>query len=168
VGGRVVMAPRETAPASAVVMKLLAAGRDTTVAELAGSAGLSESTVSKTLTALEAAGTAIRTPGGRDGARRLPDRWAARTKPRRAKPTTPTKRAAAATTKPRLGRGQLRDRVLAQLRTHTEPVGPSALARALDASSGAVGNALDRLVEMGLATRVGERPRRYRATAAKR
>lgn len=46
------------------------------VAELADTVGMGRSTVTKHLTALEAEERVTRTPGGRDGSRRLPDRWA--------------------------------------------------------------------------------------------
>jgi hypothetical protein len=48
-----------------------------TVADLAGAAGLSRSTVAKHLAALEVEGAAQRAPGGREGNRRLPDTWSA-------------------------------------------------------------------------------------------
>ncbi|RKS07050.1 regulatory ArsR family protein [Nocardiopsis sp. Huas11] len=47
-----------------------------TVTEIADAAGLGKSTLSKHLPALEKDGLARRTPGGRDGQRRLPDSWA--------------------------------------------------------------------------------------------
>lgn len=63
---------RDGRPAVEVVAQRL----DATVGEIAGRAGLGVSTVSKALAVLEAAGRAGRAPGGRDGGRRLPDRWA--------------------------------------------------------------------------------------------
>lgn len=48
---------------------------EATVTELAAQAGLGRSTVSGLLARLEHAGQAKRQEGGRDGARRLPDRW---------------------------------------------------------------------------------------------
>ena len=41
--------------------------------------------------------------------------------------------------------------------------GPTAIGRALGRSSGAVANALERLVTAGWAARTNDRPRRYRA-----
>jgi DNA-binding MarR family transcriptional regulator len=144
-----------------MVAESLAAAGSSTVRALASATGLGESTVARTLAALEAGGAASRTPGGRTRGRRLPDQWSS------ADPAAPaTARRAAPTANdstPRLRSGQLRERVLARLSAEADPVGPSRLARALGASSGAVGNALDRLVEQGLAERVGDRPRRYRA-----
>ncbi|MGH9081769.1 MAG: MarR family transcriptional regulator [Acidimicrobiales bacterium] len=57
------------------VLDALGARPGTTAAELADSLGLGQSTAAKHLAALEADGAARRQPGGREGARRLPDRW---------------------------------------------------------------------------------------------
>ena len=46
-----------------------------TTTDLAMAAKISRSTAAKALAALEAAGRALRTPGAREGARLLPDRW---------------------------------------------------------------------------------------------
>ncbi|WP_028648754.1 winged helix-turn-helix domain-containing protein [Nocardiopsis sp. CNT312] len=48
-----------------------------TVTELAEAAGVARSTLGKHMPALEKDGLAVRTPGGREGRRRLPDRWEA-------------------------------------------------------------------------------------------
>jgi hypothetical protein len=65
----------------------------------------------------------------------------------------------------RLGQGELRRRVAAHLVAHPrETLTPGEIARALDRSAGAVGNALDTLTEQGHAEQVGSRPRRYRVT----
>jgi len=58
-----------------VVVTALASQGELTNAEIATTTGLGRSTVGKTLAALERAGMARRSPGGRDGGRRLPDRW---------------------------------------------------------------------------------------------
>ncbi|MDE3721457.1 MarR family transcriptional regulator [Nocardiopsis sp. N85] len=73
-----------TAPARELIMTALTeAGTPLTVTDLAEVAGVGKSTVSKYLPALEKDGAAVRTPGGRDGRRRLPDHW-------QAAPTTAT------------------------------------------------------------------------------
>ena len=61
-------------PADAIGVAL-SAHPGATAAELAEVAGIGRSTAAKCLAALEQAGTARRTPGGREGGRRLPDRW---------------------------------------------------------------------------------------------
>lgn len=53
----------------------LSAHPGATAAELAEVTGIGRSTANKVLAAMEQAGTARRTPGGREGGRRLPDRW---------------------------------------------------------------------------------------------
>ena len=63
--------------------------------------------------------------------------------------------------------GQLRDRVRGHMASHAG-VGltPYEIARVLGNSSGAVANALDRLVQLGHAELDSEHPRRYITTAA--
>jgi hypothetical protein len=59
--------------------------------------------------------------------------------------------------------GELRGLVAAHLAAHPgEELGPYVIGRALGRSSGAVANALDRLVGLGQAEMTGEAPRRYR------
>jgi transcription initiation factor IIE alpha subunit len=58
-----------------VVATALASQGELTNAEIAASTGLGRSTVGKTLAALERAGMARRSPGEREGGRRLPDHW---------------------------------------------------------------------------------------------
>ncbi|MDF5758788.1 hypothetical protein [Spongiactinospora sp. TRM90649] len=58
--------------------------------------------------------------------------------------------------------GQLRDRVLEHLTQHAgKDFTPYEIGRVLDSSSGAVANALDRLVSLGQAELTCERPRRF-------
>ena len=57
------------------VVKALASHRELTGAEIAAAAELGRSTVAKALAALERAGMARRSPGGREAGRRQPDRW---------------------------------------------------------------------------------------------
>ena len=58
-----------------VVATALASQCELTNAEIAAATGLGRSTVGKALAALERAGVARRSEGGREGGRRLPDRW---------------------------------------------------------------------------------------------
>ncbi|GAA1463147.1 MarR family transcriptional regulator [Nocardiopsis exhalans] len=83
------MPANTTAPARELILAALAqATKSLTVTELAEEAGVGKSTASKYLPGLEKEGLAVRTPGGRDGRRRLPDHW-------QAAPTTPTEPAPA-------------------------------------------------------------------------
>jgi hypothetical protein len=58
-----------------ILAALAEAAAPVTVADLADQAGVGESTVSRHLPVLERDGEAARTPGGREGRRRLPDQW---------------------------------------------------------------------------------------------
>jgi len=63
--------------ATRAVWAALVAQPASTVVMLADAAGISRPTVAKALTALEAVSLATRTPGGREGSKRLPDQWQA-------------------------------------------------------------------------------------------
>jgi hypothetical protein len=63
---------------------------------------------------------------------------------------------------PRLAAGALQGMVQDFLTEHPGDHGPTAIGRALGRSSGAVANALERLVTAGWASRSNDRPRRYR------
>jgi DNA-binding GntR family transcriptional regulator len=66
----------------------------------------------------------------------------------------------------RLRPGELRARVLEFLRARPgEEFSPTAVARALDASAGAVNNALERLVETGEAVLKADSPQRFSAAS---
>lgn len=145
------------------VAEALAAHPGATAAELAALVGLGQSTVGKALAGLETRGRASRQPGGRQGGRRLPDRWTAR-------PVAETKVPPAASGAEssgsqgggRLRSGELRRVVAGLLAGCSEPVTPTRLARAAGGrSTGAVGNCLERLVAAGEAVRVSERPKAY-------
>jgi DNA-binding transcriptional ArsR family regulator len=154
-------------PAEDAILKVLTAQPDATAADLAAAAGLGRSTASKTLARLEQAGQVRRREGGRDGAHRLPDRWTLTT----AQPapdaaaeedTTPAKSVAPASNGERLKPGELEGLILTYLQEHAgEPVGPSAVAKALQRSSGAVGNGLARLTRAKRVRQVNDHPRRY-------
>ena len=134
--------------------------------EVAEVAGIGRSTATKVLAALAGDGRVERTPGGRDGARRLPDRWAL---PEAAgDPDRPTGDHAEpqVTASARLGKGELAKMVAAYLHDHPGEHSPAAVAKGLGGrSAGAVGNALGRLAASGDVVEAGDRPRRYRAAA---
>jgi MarR family len=163
------MSKTKTPPAEQAILKALAADPEATAAEVAVAAGVGRSTASKVLARLASAGEARRAEGGRDGARRLPDRFslaAAEPAGKTAKPK------AAAGAKPKatgehLKPGQLDGLVLAYLKRNADsgPHGPTAVARALDRSSGAVGNCLVRLTKAKQVRQDNEKPRRYSLAA---
>lgn len=137
----------------------LSAHPGATVAEVSGDIGLARSTTAKLLAQMEATGRASREPGTREGARRQPDRWTLAEEPAKG-PAKSRHLADGKGIAGRLGRGQLRDLVVEAL--GSGEAGPTALAKRLGRSAGAVGNALERLQDLGLVTRTGEHPRRYR------
>jgi len=173
-------------PAEALVAAL-GAHPGATAAELAEVAGIGRSTAAKALAAMEHHGTARRGAGGRDGGRRLPDRWypaadgTAGPAPVEdgeeagtVEPASETARASGQgeggegqpvdASAGRLGKGELRSLVLDYLADHASPegLGPTAVAKGLGGkSSGAVGNALARLEADGRVRLVKESPRRY-------
>ncbi|MCY9787097.1 MarR family transcriptional regulator [Nocardiopsis sp. EMB25] len=74
-------APRRSATRTRdlILATLAQAPEPVTVTALAEEAGIARSTLGKYLPGLEKEGLAVRTPGGRDGQRRLPDTWQAAT-----------------------------------------------------------------------------------------
>ena len=164
------------------VLDVLTAHPGMTSAELAEVLGIGQSTAAKHLAALEAASTAWREPGGRDGGRRLADRWAATTpEPQFAEDTDPEGKAAPAVaandgtdggepgrSTDRLGRGALGTLVREYLAARPgEELGPTQIGKALGRSQGAVSNALARMEAAGEAVLVSPAPRRYRIVASR-
>jgi len=151
------------------ILKALAANPEATAAEVADAAGVGRSTASKVLARLASTGEARRTEGGRDGARRLPDRFSLVS----AEPAVKTaKPKATANTKPKapgehLKPGQLDGLVLAFLKKNADsgPHGPTTVARSLERSSGAVGNCLVRLTKAKQVRQDSDKPRRYSLAA---
>jgi DNA-binding IclR family transcriptional regulator len=137
------------------VLSALKLNPDSTAGELAESAGIGRSTVGKVLVRLERAGRARRTAGGRDGGRRLPDRW---------KLTAPKSSSRRRSNGSRLRPGELDGLVLGYLAKHggSDALSPTAVAKGLGRSAGAVANCLVRLAAAGRVRQVGDRPRRYR------
>jgi DNA-binding MarR family transcriptional regulator len=133
---------------------------DATTAELAAAAELGRSTVGKALAALERDGRVRRTPGGHDpNGRRLPDRWTT--------PPPEVETVSDVDTQPdtsRLRKGQLRALVLEHLQQHADVEhSPTAVAKTLGRSAGAVSNALDRLAADGSVVQTNHKPRRFTA-----
>jgi hypothetical protein len=155
--------------AEEAVTKALKANPEATVAEVAAAAGVGRSTASKALARLASAGQVRRTEGRRDGGRRVPDRFAlAPVKPAGKAAKLPfTKDANRKATEERLKPGQLDGLVLAFLKENIDsgPHGPTAVAKALNRSSGAVGNCLVRLTRERQVREVSKRPRCYSLAA---
>jgi hypothetical protein len=175
--------PPTTTDTTEVVTAALRQHPEATVVELAETAGVGRSTAAKCLAALEAAGTARRVPGGRDGGRRVADRWVpAKPRPPAGQPTAdgdvdggssddrPVEEGAIedgtivgkGVRASRLAKGELATLVVDYLSAHPGDLGPTAVGQALGRSPGAVANALQRLAVDGRVRLVGESPRRYR------
>jgi DNA-binding transcriptional ArsR family regulator len=144
------MSTRKQSTEQAIVDLLSSRGKLAS-ADIADATGRGRSTVGKTLAKLEQAGKVKRTAGKRDGAHRQPDRWSA-TRTRAKKQTTG-----------RLRPGQLDGIVLDYLRKHADEgsLSPTAVAKGLSRSSGAVANCLARLAAAGQVRETGTSPRRY-------
>jgi len=142
------------------VTKLLASRGELTASEIATATGLGRSTVGKTLAALERAGIAHRKPGGREGRRRLPDRWSVGSTDEHSPARSSTQR---------LRPGQLDGLVLEFVNAHSKdtPLGVTAVAKGLGRSAGAVANCLVRLSAAGQVRQVSEHPRRYRSATTR-
>ena len=163
------MSKTKTPPAKQAILEVLKVEPEATIAQIAVSAGIGRSTAGKLLAQMESEGEARRTEGGRDGARRLPDRFALASAEPAAKTAKPK---AAVDAKPKatgehLKPGQLDGLVLAFLKKNADsgPHGPTAVARALERSSGAVGNCLVRLTKAKQVRQDNEKPRRYSLAA---
>ena len=172
------MSKTKTPPAKQAILEVLKVEPEATVAQIAVSAGIGRSTAGKLLAQLESDGEVRRTEGGRDGARRLPDRFAlVSAEPKATKNSTPKRRASAEgepseNPKPkapddRLKPGQLDGLVLAYLKENagSGPHGPTTVAKALERSSGAVGNCLVRLTKAKQVRQDSDKPRRYSLAA---
>ena len=166
--------PSRKPPATDAVIAALTERPGATAEQLAAATGLGRSTVTKTLACLSADHGVVRSPGGREQGRRLADRWSlppAALSADQPMPTDEEPSAALSTGKStvegRLGRGQLRSLVAERLAAEpTAELTPARLAGVLGRSAGAIGNALARMVDEGLAVQTGSSPRRYRHAPA--
>jgi DNA-binding IclR family transcriptional regulator len=154
--------------ATEAITAALAAHPEASAAELAKAAGIGCSTASKCLASLERDGMAVRQSGGREGGRRVADRWALTASVVSTEPgadeVAPAADDASAS---RLRKGELSTLVLDYLKAHAkEAIGPSALGKALGRSSGAVANACQRLESSGGLRLVNASPRRYEIVGA--
>jgi len=167
-------ATQKTSPTQ--ILDTLAARPGVTAAEVAAALGIGQSTAAKHLSVLETEGAIRREPGGRDGGRRLPDRWsiiaaAGDSTPEKAI-QSPDKAADTEGEAPaladRLGRGALGIMVREYLAARPdEDLGPTQIGKGLGRSQGAVSNALSRLEAAGEVRLVSASPRRYRIVAGR-
>ncbi|MGD9734160.1 MAG: DeoR family transcriptional regulator [Solirubrobacterales bacterium] len=115
--------------------------------EVAATVGVSPSTARKYLAGLAGQGELTRTEGGRERARKRPDRFSV----------------AVATKKDRLRPGGLDDHVLGYMREHRDaaPHTASRIGKGIAHSSGAIANCLKRLGEAKRVRLAQEKPRAY-------
>jgi DNA-binding MarR family transcriptional regulator len=146
-----------------LVMNALSSASETTAAELASATGLGRSTVGNALVKLERSRKAQRVAGGRQGAVRLPDRWRQAGKRKSSPESAKSVQRPRGPKAGRLRPGQLDELVMAYVNERAGArLGPTAVAKGLGRSSGAVANCLARLAKAGHVREVGKRPRRYR------
>jgi hypothetical protein len=165
------MSKTKTPPAKQAILEVLKVEPKASVAQIAVSAGVGRSTAGKLLAQMESDGEVRRTEGGRDGNRRLPDLWSLAGEQPAADDANATS-ADSTGGKPsgdadRLKPGQLEPLVLAYLEANADsgPHGPTTVAKALERSSGAVGNCLVRLTRAKKVHEVSDKPRRYSIAA---
>jgi len=142
-----------------------------TAAALSVAAAIGKSTAPKILTLWEKDGLVTRTAGIADGGSRPADRWSI-TATDQLTDDQPTDDQPAAVTESsedseqqekshRLAPGALRGMVEDYLRDNTGEFSPNAIGKALKRSSGAVHNALEKLVEIGYAVRTSDKPKKF-------
>jgi MarR family len=166
-------APTPATPAAEALLGALADRPGATATELAQAAGIGRSTAAKQLATLADQGRVLRQPAGHHDGRRAADRWTLPTlvptqypgAPPTAAPTPPAE--PSPTESGRLRAGQLRQLVLGCLAERPGlALSPTAIAKTLDRSAGAVANALRVLAQQGAVAQTQPKPRRYSITAA--
>jgi hypothetical protein len=166
------MSKTKTPPAKQAILEVLKVEPQASVAQIAVSAGVGRSTAGKLLAQLESDREVRRTEGGRDGKRRLPDLWSLADQQPAASAAKAKPASGRANGKPavangngdqRLKAGGLDPLVLDYLKQNADsgPHGPSAVAKALQRSSGAIANCLARLAKAKKVREVTDKPRRY-------
>jgi predicted transcriptional regulator len=155
-------------PAAQALLDALADRPGATAPELAQAAGIGRSTATKLLATLASQGRVLRQRGGR----RAADHWTLPTPTQPPNPEPPTATPSRPADPPaiesgRLGAGQLRQLVLDCLAERPgQALSPTAIAKTLDRSAGAVANALRVLAGQGAVTQTQPKPRRYTITTA--
>jgi predicted transcriptional regulator len=141
-----------------------------TATALSATAGIGKSTAPKILTRWEKDGLVARTAGIADGGSRPADRWSIVTDDQPIEEPEPDDQPTddQPEKSQRLAPGALRGMVEDYLRDNSGDFSPNAIGKALNRSSGAVHNALEKLVESGYAVRNSDKPKKYSlaATAA--
>lgn len=159
-------------PAAQALLDALADRPSATAIELAHRAGIGRSTAAKLLATLAGHDRVLPQPGGRSAGHRAADRWTLPTPDPTPDPQSPPAALTQPTEPPatgagRLGAGQLRQLVLGCLAERPgQALSPTAIAKTLDRSAGAVANALRILAGQGAVIQTHPKPRRYTISAA--
>ncbi len=139
-----------------------------TATALSAIAEIGKSTAPKLLTRWEANGLVTRTTGIAIGGPRPADLWSiTATNDQPSSDDQPTAAAESSSDseqqekQERLAPGALRGMVEDYLRNNSGEFSPNAIGKALDRSSGAVHNALEKLVTSGYAARTSDKPKKY-------
>jgi DNA-binding MarR family transcriptional regulator len=147
-----------------------------TATALSTTAGIGKSTAPKILTRWEKDGLVTRTAGIADGGSRPADRWSITTDNQLTddQPTDDQRTGDQPTDddpgkqsekSQRLAPGALRGMVEDYLRDNSGAFSPNAIGKGLNRSSGAVHNALEKLVASGYAVRTSDKPKKYSLAA---
>jgi predicted transcriptional regulator len=170
--------PTPATPAAHALLGGLADRPGATTAKLAEAAGIGRSTAAKLLATLAGQGRVERQPGGLKDGRRTADHWSLPTPAPTKDPGAPTTTTPASPAEPipaaeqpptgsgRLRPGQLRQLVVGCLAERPgQALSPTAIAKRLDRSAGAVANALRILAGQGAVVQTQAKPRRYAITS---
>jgi len=134
-----------------------------TVDEICAALKIGRTSARKYLAGLTVDKKVHREPGGRDGRRKLPDIFSLPGRKRRGKSANARPRRSS---NGRLSPGELDKHVLAYMRRHKKsaPHTPSAVAKAIERSAGAVANCLGRLEQAKEVRLAKPKPRQYELT----
>jgi len=149
------------------IVDFLKANGTGTVDDICGALEIGRTSARKYLAGLTVDKKIHREEGGREGRRKLPDVFSLPGKKQSGKRA---KRASRGSANGRLGPGELDKHVLTYMRRHKQdaPPSPSAIAKAIKRSSGAVANCLARLEKEGQVRLVQPKPRKYELVKAKK
>jgi IclR helix-turn-helix domain len=163
--------PTPATPAAEALLEALADRPGASATELAEAAGIGRSTAAKLLATLASQGRVARQPGVKGG-RRAADRWSLSTPAPTQDPGASASDAPGSSAEqPPAGSGRLRSGQLRQLvvgclaERPGQALSPTAIAKTLDRSAGAVANALRVLAGHGAVVQTQAKPRRYAITA---
>ncbi len=158
----------EKQPIEQQIVAFLKEKGEATVEDVVAGIKISRTSARKYLAGLTHEGTVNREPGGREGRRKLPDRFSVPAK-KPARKGRSAKAARGGSKNGRLGPGELDKHVLAYMRKHKDeaPHSPSAISKGIERSSGAVANCLARLEKRSEVRLARKKPRAYALKAAK-